>query len=110
VLGEDIGVDRRQHDVLVAVDHQGRLFDRLEVTMLMATSAMATAGLLCPLGWRGLDRGAAAVGGDDGAGDVAGSGGREKGDDLGDLTRLGRPVQAVVSPRRSKSWRASGRA
>src|SRR5579859_5419706 len=42
-------------------------------------------------GWRrpGLDGGAAAVGGEDRAGDVAGPGRGEEGDDLGDLARLG---------------------
>src|ERR1700738_1005836 len=66
--------------------------------MLTAMSAMAMAGLLCLLRWRGLDRGAAAVGSDDGAGHVAGSGGGEEGDDLGDLARLGRPGQGGGVP------------
>jgi len=30
VLGQMVGVDRRNHDVAAAIDHQGRLSDRLQ--------------------------------------------------------------------------------
>ncbi len=70
-----------------------RIFAILSATMSAKAFRAPVRSPRAQVAWplAGSDGGAAAVGRDDGAGDVAGLGGGEEGDDLGDLAGLGDP-------------------
>jgi len=48
VLGQMVGVDRRNHDVAAAIDHQGRLSDRLQFRERLTTWLLPVDDRGCP--------------------------------------------------------------